>query len=413
MPMFEQIRYRLLLSYLMVLASILGIFAIAVRVTFTRSMNHQMTSELKALGQRAATDSELDQGQFRIGDAFSARELMVQGQALQWFDTEKHLVRQEGRAVLSLPLSMQKPLQIQSGTPRIQGITFPIIRSKDQPILGYVRASQSLAELDQYCQKLDWGLGIGIGMALFFSGIGGVWLTRQAMQPIEKNFQQLKQFTADASHELRSPLMAIKSNVAVALKYPEGMRSADGEKFEAIASATNQMTLLTQDLLMLSRSDTTPRQSKQTVNLTSILENLVQLHRNQAMEKQITFNAQLAKPLYTLGDVAQLTRLFSNLTSNALFYTPEGGTIELQSGQEDQMLFVAVRDTGIGIAPEHLARIFDRFWRADQSRAYWSGGSGLGLAIAQAIAQNHDGSITVTSQLAKGSCFTVRLPISQ
>jgi two-component system, OmpR family, manganese sensing sensor histidine kinase len=410
---FEQIRYRLLISYLMVLASILGIFAIAVRVTFTRSMTHQMTSELTALGQRAATDSVLEHGQFRIGNAFSARELIIQRQALQWFDTERHLVRQEGRAVLSLPLSTQKKMQIQSGSPRIQGITFPITGRKTQLILGYVRASQSLSELDQYVEKLDWGLGIGISMALFLSGIGGVWLTRQAMRPIEKSFQQLKQFTADASHELRSPLMAIKSNVAVALKYPEGMRSADGEKFEAIASATNQMTLLTQDLLILSRSDTTPSRSKQTVNLTSILESLVQLHRNQAMEKQITFNAQLAEPLYTLGDGAQLTRLFSNLTSNALFYTPEGGTIELQLGREEHMLFVAVRDTGIGIAPEHLARIFDRFWRADQSRTYWSGGSGLGLAIAQAIAQNHDGSISVTSQLKKGSCFTVRLPMAR
>lgn len=410
--MFEKIRYRLLLSYLLVLASILGIFAIAVRVTFTRSMTRQIIAELTALGRRAATDSELENGQFRVGEAFAAKELVVRGQALQWFDTQGHLVAQRGKVVLSLPYSTQEPEQIQSGTPRIQGITVPI-RGSNQELLGYVRASQSLSALDEHLQKLDWGLGIGIVMAMSFSGMGGVWLTRQAMRPIEESFQQLKQFTADASHELRSPLMAIKSNVAVALKYPEGMRPADGDKFEAIASATNQMTHLTEDLLMLSRSDRTLGHEKQTVNLTSILEGLVQLHTHQAKAKQITLNLQLAESFYTLGDAAQLTRLFSNLIDNALYYTPEGGSVEVLTGREEPTLFVTVRDTGIGIAPEHLARVFDRFWRADQSRTYWSGGSGLGLAIAQAIAQNHGGSIAVTSQLAKGSSFTVRLPTAR
>jgi two-component system, OmpR family, manganese sensing sensor histidine kinase len=248
-------------------------------------------------------------------------------------------------------------------------------------------------------------------MALMFSGIGGVWLTRQAMRPIEESFQQLNQFTADASHELRSPLMAIKSNVSVALKYAEGMRPTDIEKFEAIASATTQMTHLTQNLLLLARNDKAPSQEQKSVNLSALLNHLIQLHDAQATSQQLTLKAQLVDSLYLQGDEAQLSQLFTNLITNALHYTPADGTIEVQLGKEGQTLIAKVRDTGIGIAPEHLDRVFDRFWRADESRHYWAGSSGLGLAIAQAIAHNHQGSITVTSQLQKGSCFTIRFPI--
>jgi two-component system, OmpR family, manganese sensing sensor histidine kinase len=408
---FAKIRFRLLLSYLVVLASILGIFAIAVRVIFTRSLTHQLTSDLKDLGQQAADRSEFHHGKLQELEGVSTQELIVRSQALQWFDSQGVLLVQRGRVVLSLPFSPQAPTQIQSGTPRIQGVIRPIWGTDHQQILGYVRASQSLHAFDEDLQKLDWGLVSGIVMALMFSGIGGVWLTRQAMRPIEESFQQLNQFTADASHELRSPLMAIKSNVSVALKYAEGMRPTDIEKFEAIASATTQMTHLTQNLLLLARNDKAPSQEQKSVNLSALLNHLIQLHDAQATSQQLTLKAQLVDSLYLQGDEAQLSQLFTNLITNALHYTPADGTIEVQLGKEGQTLIAKVRDTGIGIAPEHLDRVFDRFWRADESRHYWAGSSGLGLAIAQAIAHNHQGSITVISQLQKGSCFTIRFPI--
>ena len=108
----------------------------------------------------------------------------------------------------------------------------------------------------------------------------------------------------------------------------------------------------------------------------------------------------------------QLKQLFTNLLENALNYTLTGGAVEIKTSQNSTYLDVKVQDTGVGIAQEDINHIFERFWRADRSRSYHSGGSGLGLAIARAIAQNHGGSITVTSLIGKGSCFTVRLPIS-
>lgn len=407
---FKQIQYRLLASYLAVFASILGTFAIAVRIVYAHSLRQQLTNELTTLGQGAVTSAEFDHGRLQTGNDISVQDLIARGQALQWFDLRGQLIAQQGKAISTLPFSSREISQIQSLSPRIQSVTLPIVSSNNQHQLGYVRASQSLEELDENLQKLNWGLGSGIVMALMLSGIGGVWLTRQAMSPIEESFQRLKQFTADASHELRNPLMAIKSNVSVALKYSDGMRPIDAEKFAAIASASDQMAYLTEDLLLLARTDRATK-PEQPIDLTEVLERLVESYQLQARTKQITLQTNLAQSAYVLGDVAQLTRLFTNLIVNALHYTLEGGRVEVNLSRTGQSLIVDVTDTGVGIAPEQLARVFDRFWRADQSRTHWDGGSGLGLAIAQSIAQSHRGTITVKSQINIGSYFTVRLPL--
>ncbi len=409
--MFKQIQYRLLVSYLIVFTAILGTFAIAVRIVYGYSLKQQLTDKLVALGQGAVSSADVNNGRLEVGHDISAQDLITRGQALQWFDLQGRLMTQQGKTVTTLPFSSSETSQVQRSHPRIQSITLPIVSSDNQHRFGYVRASQSLEELDENLRKLDWGLGSGIVMALILSGIGGVWLTRQAMQPIEESFERLKQFTADASHELRSPLMVIKSNVSVALKYSDGMRPTDAEKFDAIASATHQMTHLTEDLLLLARTDKVAVPDRQPVNLTQVLEQIVELYQPQAQTKQISLQAHLAQSAFVLGDSAQLIRLFINLIVNALHYTLERGKVEVKLNRTGQSLVVDVSDTGVGIAPEHLARVFDRFWRADQSRSHEDGGSGLGLAIAQSIAQSHGGTISVSSQVGVGTCFTVQLPL--
>nr|WP_217523134.1 ATP-binding protein [Pleurocapsa sp. PCC 7327] len=392
------------------MASILGIFAIGVRVVFTRSLAQQTTDKLIALGQGVAASSEAEDEQLKIESDLSVKELINNDRSLQWFEPRGKLISQQGKYFIDLPFSASQSVQTQSGKVRIIAVTLPIIESENGELVGYIRVSQSLEEFDETLRKLDLGLGSGVIIALIFSCIGGVILTRQAMQPIEESFQRLKQFTADASHELRSPLMAVKSNAAVALKYSEGIRETDKEKFEAIASATKQMTRLTEDLLLLARTDKIQCQDWQLVNLTSILEDLLQLYRIQTEAKTIQFKTQLTKDLYLMGDAVQLIHLFTNLIQNAISYTPEKGTIEIIADRFGSQLIIKVKDTGIGIAPEHLPLIFERFWRADKARFYANGGSGLGLAIAQAIVLQHQGEIVVTSQVGIGSCFEVRLP---
>ncbi len=410
--MFQQIQKRLLWSYLLVLASILITFAIAVRIVFARSLHNQLIDKLTALGQGAATNAEFENNRIKIESDFPIQTLIAREQGLQWFDLQGRLISQQGKFLINLPFSKSKVAQLQAGKTRIQAVTLPIINSDEGYAIGYVRVSQSLEELDETINKLDWGLSGGIFVALAFSGVGGIWLTRQAMQPIEQSFQRLKQFTADASHELRSPLMAVKSNAAVALKYPEGMRETDVEKFAAIASATNQMTQLTEDLLFLARNDRIPSQKWEKIDLTAILENLVQLYKPSAIAKQINLQTQITQNIHLVGDAVQLTRLFTNLIENALNYTLTGGVVEIKTNKNTTYVDIKFQDTGVGIAPEDIEKVFERFWRADSSRSDHYGGSGLGLAIAGAIAQNHGGSISVTSTIAKGSCFTVRLPMA-
>ncbi|MEH2163514.1 MAG: HAMP domain-containing sensor histidine kinase [Nostoc sp.] len=408
--MFQKIRYRLLSSYLVVFASLLGIFAIAVRFAFTRSLTEQITDKLTAIGKGAAANVEFEKGRLTIESDFRPQDLIAYHQALQWFDTQGNLISQQGKTSLILPFVPNKIVQIQTGKIPIQAVTVPIIASDNSQLVGYVRVSQSLEESHETLQQLDLGLGGGIFITLVLSSIGGILLTRQAMQPIEESFARLKQFTADASHELRSPLMAIKINAELPLEYPEEIGPKDAEKFHAIANATKQMTRLTEDMLILARTDRVSNQDRNTLNLTSILENIIKLYKPQAEAKQIHLKIQLTPNIQLIGDSVQLTRLFTNLLENALYYTPSGGIVEIKTSRVGSQLYVNLQDTGVGIAPEYIDKVFERFWRADQSRSYWSGGSGLGLAIAQAIAQNHGGLISVTSQLGVGSCFTVRLP---
>lgn len=226
--MFQKIRYRLLFSYLTVLTVILVVFAIAVRIT-ANSLRKELADRLAILAEAASGELDLEDEQLAVD---GADLLLDSNQAVQWFDTQGHLIDQRGKDPLTLPLNPKQTFQNQTLPYSAQGVTLPVREEeKNDELIGYVRASESHAEISGTLRRLDWGLGGGVGLALVLSGLGGVWLTRQAMQPIEKSFQRLQQFTADASHELRNPLMAVKSNAAVALKYAEGMRKSDVEKF--------------------------------------------------------------------------------------------------------------------------------------------------------------------------------------
>lgn len=407
--MFNNIQNRLLLSYLMVLTVVLGVFAIAVRTTFAYSLNQQLNTRLATLAQSAALELELDGGTLSV----DLENITNENQAIQWFDQDGTLIESQGMYVATVPLELETSIQIQRNPYPVKALTIPVNDKNKGVFLGYTRVSESTVALNNTLRTLDIGLGSGIVTALTLSSLGGLWLTRQAMQPIEKSFQRLQQFTSDASHELRSPLMAIQTNATVALKYPENMRSSDAEKFQAIKSASMQMKALTEDLLMLTRLDQDTVVEHTSVNLAPVLEQLHTLYQPQANTKQIRLQAKFAPRLPTLGNQVQLTRLLTNLIDNALHYTHEGGIVNVTAQPSATKLTISVKDTGIGIAPNHLEHIFERFWQADQARAYKNDGAGLGLAIAQSIAQSHGGEITVTSQLGQGSCFTVELPAAE
>lgn len=413
---FVPIRRRLLVANLLVFAGVLAGFAIAVRTVFVYNLRQQQVKQITVLAQAAVALVELEEGNEASGkldietEDLPAADLIAQQRGLQWFDLQEALVKQVGQPTPQTRLNPDS-LDILETTPvRLQAVTLPVII--DGEIRGYVRASQTLVELDAIIAQLDLGLGVGVAVALVLSGTGALWLNRQAMAPIEVSFGRLQRFTADASHELRSPLMAISSNAEVALKYPDGMRAGDRDTFDVILSAAEQMEQLTTDLLMLARTDQPAALETTPVDISDLLKTLRQLYQPQAQQQKLALTAHILPGLCCQGNLALLQRAFTNLIQNAIRYTPAAGAIAIETQQHAKHLQITVSDTGIGIAPEHLEVIFERFWRADQARHHADGGSGLGLAITQAIIHRHGGTIVVNSQVNQGSQFTVTLPSS-
>ncbi|GAB4306202.1 MAG: HAMP domain-containing sensor histidine kinase [Oscillatoriaceae cyanobacterium] len=448
-PQFRALHWRLLLSYLGVMVAILGAATVTVYEFFAQSLYRQFDNQLMTLAQAAAhslgaikykydyhhneeeeenDDRELPTNPLSIlprldGDGdldIPWQNLRQPQQGVEWFNESGKLLAKEGTR---FPHANLVPTsQVAGKTTReqeLRSLTLLVFygefdaQKDERELAGYVRISQSTANLDLELNRLCWGLGMGGTIALALTGIGGMWLTRQALEPIENSFEQLKQFTADASHELRSPLTAIKTSISVMQSHPERIHPADVKKVAAIASATNQMTHLVEDLLLLARMEGAAANiyDFSPIPLAEILQDVIECALPQAESKQITLNSQVISGTVVMGNAPQLTRLFTNLLANAIQYTPDFGQVTLSSQRIANGVIVSVEDTGIGIAPEDLPYVFDRFWRADKARNRRQGGLGMGLAIAQTIAKSHQGQITATSQLGVGTCFRVRFPL--
>lgn len=276
-------------------------------------------------------------------------------------------------------------------------------------LLGYLRVSHPWFEVSKPSRQLIIDLALGItAMLATVAGIGW-FLSGLAMQPVAASYQQLKQFTADASHELRNPIAVIQTNVQVALADPD--EQFQRSQLEVVERLTRRLGRLVDDLLFLARQESglVPVRRDRT-SLTDLLKDVVEEQQAIAQEKALTLTYAATEPNVTLhADRDQLTRLFTNLIANAIQYTPTG-SITLTLEANSQTVAITVQDTGIGIPPQDLSRIFDRFYRVDAARSRKAGGSGLGLAIAKIITSNHHGQLTLTSELGKGTTATVTLP---
>jgi two-component system, OmpR family, manganese sensing sensor histidine kinase len=423
--MFQDLRWRLLLSYLTVMATILSLFGTGVYVFFSRSLYGELDKKLQTLAESAAPSlaevKNKGEKYLKEADRVSWSEVVNrERQSVEWFDSEGQSIASQGKLNLALPPRpgfwtierRQRPAQIRTFTIPIAGNR---LDSNSVPIEGYIRVSQSTEEIERIQTQLLWGLGMGAITTLGLVGLAGFWLSHRAIEPVEQSFRRLKQFTADASHELRGPLTAIKASVDVMRNHPERVHPKDAKKLSAIASATSQMIELTEDLLFLARADAPgsriEAREKTVIPLNAVLQDLVELFGPFAKEKEVNLKYQASSAISVCGDRSQLSRLFSNLLRNGIQYTPSGGRVRVSLSKNSRFAAIRIEDTGIGIAPEELPFVFDRFWRADKARTRREGGSGLGLSIAIAIAQRHGGKITVTSQLKVGSCFTVYLPL--
>ncbi len=383
---------------------------------------------------------------------------------IEWFDPEGQLRWSTFDAPLNLPLHL--PLN-----PGKQGETVPVSEQRygepvilrqltdrfqqGRQVLGYLRVSHPWFEVSRPTRRLL--LDLLAWTALMIVGVGTIgWLlSGLAMEPVRASYQRLKQFTADASHELRNPIAMIQTNVQAALVDPD-LESGDRPQLLVIERLTRRLGKLVDDLLFLARQDSGMVQpQREPVALDVLLTEVVEEQMISALEKLVdlellfddaqngaavveelsVFEAQaglevrleaLPADLFeVMGDRHQLARLFTNLISNAIQYTPPEGQVRIQLAQASEassrgralpVVVVRVEDSGVGIPPEAVELLFERFYRPDPARARRAGadpalGSGLGLAIARAIVEQHRGQIQVLSPVQGGSVFTVTLPV--
>ncbi|MCP5100752.1 MAG: HAMP domain-containing protein [Chloroflexi bacterium] len=228
----------------------------------------------------------------------------------------------------------------------------------------------------------------------------------QTLERLERLFTTQQRLVADVSHELRTPLTAIRGNIDLMRRMGDG----DPESLDIIQEEAERMTRLVRDLLLLARADAGEFPlAKIKVELDSIF--LEVYRQSKLLSKTVDVTITAVDHAFVMGDTDRLKQLLLNLVGNAVKYTPDGGQVTMRLQKEEGWAHLQVTDTGIGIPPEDLPYIFDRFYRVDKARTRGQGGSGLGLSIAKWIAEAHGGDLTVTSQVGEGSSFTVSLPV--
>jgi signal transduction histidine kinase len=286
-------------------------------------------------------------------------------------------------------------------------------------LLGYWLAGTSLRPVQGIMDEVDAisdGRSLYRRLAVPLSGdeIARLAVTVNGMLArLEQSFASLHRFTADASHELKTPLMVLRAGVERALTHP-GTPSEIIQSLDETLAQINQMTEMVENLLTLARADEGRAPlAVEEGDFREIVADVAETAGMLGESAGVTAVHQMpATPVRLPVDRHRIREMLLNIVTNAIKYTPQGGTVALTLEEDDDAVTVTVRDTGIGIAAGDLPHIFDRFWRADQARTRTGDrpGTGLGLSITKWIAEAHGGTITVQSRPGRGSVFTVQLP---
>ena len=234
-------------------------------------------------------------------------------------------------------------------------------------------------------------------VAVLISSAIGYYMAGRALVPLKEAYDKQKQFAADASHELRTPLAVVMASADLLLADPSIKEPFLRQVLEDLKSEVKKMTNLVSDLLMVARSDNNALKVKiQRLDLTEILKQVIRTMTPIAEKKNIRLAGEDFRKAMINADEQKIKQLAIILVDNAIKYTPEGGAVlvRLEKADNSRVVF-AVMDSGIGIAPEDLDKVFERFYRVDKARSREMGGNGLGLAIAAEIVKLHEGKISV------------------
>ena len=287
-----------------------------------------------------------------------------------------------------------------------------LVHTQEEQAWGYFQVGYSLEEYENLLIRTKKIIILSSIFSLVLV-CGVSWgLAGVAMRPIYESYKQMEQFSADVAHELRTPLATTQSAVESALLTSQ-LEPAKALKVLQIVERQNlRLIKLVVDLLLLANTHHNLVNTHcEPCCLNDLVEDLIEEFLAIASANQVTLSYQIQaeESLEILGNCDQLYRLVFNLIDNAIQYTPEGGNVTVILQRSNHQALIQVRDTGIGIAHSEQQNIFNRFYRVHSDRSRKTGGLGLGLAIAQAIAKVHNGSLSVRSELGKGSIFSLKL----
>jgi signal transduction histidine kinase len=278
---------------------------------------------------------------------------------------------------------------------------------------GYLQVGRSMEEFDARLTNLRLRIALILPLFVVFIGAMSWWVAGRTMKPIYRSYQKMQQFTADAAHELRTPLMAIQATVDLMKYYEPTEYEQQQTSLTALDRQTQRLIQLAQDLLMLSRLNApVDRTQIAPCCLNKVLPPLVT--GLQPLGQEAGVDLQLMREIANLSvriEPTHLGQLVTNLVANAIHHTPAGGKVTVKIDRLGKYAVLQVIDTGIGMSAAVQTQVFDRFYRVSSDRSRQAGGAGLGLAIVQSIVALYDGSIEVQSQLQQGSTFTIKLPL--
>jgi two-component system, OmpR family, manganese sensing sensor histidine kinase len=399
--MFQATRLRLAIWYTTVTAVLLLVFASGfysyVRLTLIDRIDDTIAHVVEVL-ERSLISKTLNL------TADLGNDLEADHIDMEWFSDKGVLLMSTLPPGISFPLAIAKdryntvyPLNQEP----LRQFTKSVI--KNGSLLGYLRVSHPWFEVTKPINQLLFDLAIGVSVMLIIVALCGWWLSAIAIEPVKESYQQLKQFTADVSHELRNPVAVIQTNVQVALADPNPDWEIQQGQLELIERLTRRLGRLLDDLLFLARHDGGIVQiNLQSANLDQLLKRVIEEQRIFANPREIEILVDSDQADHCIqAHPDQIERLVTNLLSNAISYSPDRGKIAITLSRLSSLsVQLKIEDSGIGIATADIPYIFDRFWHRSSQK-----GSGLGLAIVKAIAEAHHAQIKVESIEGKGTSF--------
>lgn len=238
------------------------------------------------------------------------------------------------------------------------------------------------------------------------------YLTNRALKPIKETFEKQKQFIADASHELKTPLTIIKTNTSLILSNPDDYVKNQSKWINYINSQSDRMSELVNEMLSLAKLDVEENKIEfQSINISKVVKSMMLGFDAVIYENGIELEENLSNDMFINGDTEGIKKLFNILMDNAIKHSNKSGKITVDLFKDKNKVKLMIKNTGEGIESEHLEKIFERFYRIDTSRVRETGGYGLGLSIAKSIANQHKGRIYAESNVGKDTTFIVELPI--